>query len=91
LNGGCIDGNITGSHFVRDFMVDSLMDTNSKSWNGDLLKQVFSKDITTSILNMPLINHVPNYKLVWKAEKMVCILSEVHTGYGLRIWLIRLI
>lgn len=51
LNGGCIDANITRAHFVRDFMVDSLMDTNSKSLNGDLVKYVFSQDIATSILN----------------------------------------
>ena len=69
LNGGCIDGNIIGAHFVRDFTVDSLMDTNSKSWNGDLVKQVFSEDIATSILNAPLFDQVPNDKLIWKAGK----------------------
>ena len=90
FNGGCIDGNITGAHIVHDFMVDNLMDTNSKSWNGDLVKQVFSEDIATSIINTSLFNHVTNKRLVWKAEKikMVCILSKVCTSYVLRIWLI---
>ena len=58
-NGGSIYGNIIGEHFVCDFPVDSLMDTNSKSWNDDVVKQVFSEDIAY-ILNTPLFDQVPN-------------------------------
>jgi len=69
LNGECIDGNITGAHFVRDFTVDSLIDNNSKSWNIDLVRQVFSEDITSTILQTPLINQGPGDHMILKAEK----------------------
>jgi hypothetical protein len=56
LNGECIDDNITCAHFVHDFTVDNFMDNNSKSWNIDIVRQVFSADIESTILNTPLIN-----------------------------------
>jgi len=67
---------------VHDFTVDCLMDTDFKSWDSDLMKQVFSEDIVTYILNMSLFNHSAN-------DKLICILSEVRTSYALKIWLIR--
>lgn len=69
MNGGYIDGNIIGAHFVSDFTVDSLKVSNSKSWNGDLVQHVFSENITTSIPNMSFFNQVPNDRLVWKDDK----------------------
>ena len=69
LNNGCIDDNIIGAYFVCGFTVGSLMHTNSKSWNGNLVKHVFSEDIATSIINTPLFNQIANKKLVWKAKK----------------------
>lgn len=59
------------------------MDTNSKSWNGDLVKQFFSEDITTSILNTSLFNQVLNDRLVWKAEKNGKYIYSVQSAYRL--------
>lgn len=55
LNGECIDDNITCARFV-DFTVDNFMDNNFKSWNVDIVRQVFSADIVFTILTTPLIN-----------------------------------
>jgi len=56
-----------------------------------LVKQIFSEDIATSILNMPLFNQVSNDRLVWKAEKnglysiqsvyMLCVEDMVDTTH----------
>ena len=53
LNGSRIDGNMEGAHFVQDFAVNILLEENSKRWNEHLIRQVFSQDIASSILNMP--------------------------------------
>jgi len=58
LNGSRIDGNIESAHFVRDFAVNSLLEGTSKRWNEHLIRQVFSQDIASSILNTPLVTQV---------------------------------
>jgi len=58
LNGGRIDGTIEGAHFVRDFTVKSLLEENFKRWNEKLIRQVFSHDIASTIINTPLFSQV---------------------------------
>jgi len=57
LNDKCIYGNILGAHFVCDFIMDSLVDESSKSWNEELVRQVFNENIASVV---PLVNQVPN-------------------------------
>jgi len=90
LNGGRIDDNILGAHYVRNFSVNSMIDTSCKSWNNDLV-QVFSADIAYTILRTPLLEQVPNDKFIWKAEKnglyyvksayMLCVEDLVDTSH----------
>jgi hypothetical protein len=40
-----------------------------KTWNIDVIQQVFSPDFASSILRTPLIDQVQEDKLIWKAEK----------------------
>jgi len=68
-NGECIDGGIVGAHFVQNFTVNSLMNLYDKSWNEEVIRQVFSVDIADKILHTPLIAHVQEDRLIWKAER----------------------
>ena len=68
LNGGRIDGSIEGAHFVRDFTVKSLLEENSKRWNETLIRQVFSHDIGSAIINTLLFSQVQHDRIIWKAE-----------------------
>lgn len=47
----------------------TLLLDHCKSWNVPLLRQVFSDDVTSRILNTPSIEQVQNDRLIWKAEK----------------------
>jgi hypothetical protein len=62
VNGDNIDGNIAGAHYVRDFSVNSLIDNDTKTWNVDTVRQVFSTNIATAILRTPLIDQVQEDK-----------------------------
>ena len=48
VNGDHIDGNIVGVNSVRDFPVNSLMNTSSNGWNEEVIQQVFSSNIADS-------------------------------------------
>jgi len=56
LNGDRIERFIEGAYFVRDFTVKSLLEENSKRWNEPLIRQVFSHDIASAIINTPLFS-----------------------------------
>jgi len=64
LKGNRIYNNIEGAHFVRDFVVSSLINQDSKSWNHDVIQQVFSPDISTTILTTPLFDQVEEDTLI---------------------------
>ncbi|RHN71289.1 putative reverse transcriptase zinc-binding domain-containing protein [Medicago truncatula] len=80
-HGDCIDGNITGSHYVQDFKVQSLLFDHRKGWNVPLIRQVFSDDVADRILNMPLFEQVQHDRLIWKAEINGC--YSVKSAYKL--------
>jgi ribonuclease HI len=80
-NGASIDGNIEGSHYVRDFTVHNLISEHGKVWNEPLIRQVFSTDIADAILHTPLFEQVTNDRLIWKAEKNGC--YSVRSAYRL--------
>ena len=69
VNGECIDGGITGAHFVQNVTVNSLMNLYDKSWNEEVVRQVFSVDIVDKILHTPLIAQVQEDRLIWKVER----------------------
>jgi len=68
-NGECIDGGITGAQFVQNVTLNSLMNLYDKSWNEDVVRQVFSVDIADKILHTPLISQVQDDRLIWKDER----------------------
>jgi hypothetical protein len=57
-NGECIDGSIIGAHFVQNVTI------NNKSWNEEVVRQVFSVDLAAKILNTPLIAQVQDDRLI---------------------------
>ena len=75
-HGDCIDGNIIGSHYIRDFKVQSLLSDHRKGWNVPLIRQVFSNDVADRILNTPLFKQVQHDHLIWKAENNGCYLVK---------------
>jgi len=76
LNGEYISSNIQGTHFVHNFTINSLMNLYDKSWNEQVVRQVFSVDIADKILHTPLISQVDEDKIIWKAER--------HSRYSVR-------
>jgi len=68
-NGECITSDIPGAHFVQNFTINSLMNLYDKSWNEQVVRQVFSVDIAYKILHMPLIPQVDKDRIIWKAER----------------------
>jgi len=46
-----MDGNIEGAHFVREFVVNSLLEEHEKRWNEPLIRQYFSPDIASFIIH----------------------------------------
>ena len=101
-NGERIDGNILGAHFVRNASINFLLDPYVKSWNEPVVRQVFSEDLASKILNTPLFEQVQHNRMIWKAEKngrysvrsayRLCVtelvdLSHLHRpGYWSGIW-----
>jgi len=69
VNGDHIDGNIVEVNFVRDFPVNSLMNTSSNGWNEVVIQQVFCSNIANSFLRTLLIDQVVDDRLIWKSEK----------------------
>lgn len=41
----------------------------TKSWNETVVRNVFSANLASKILNTPLINQVESDRLLWKVEK----------------------
>lgn len=68
-NGECIDNNISGAHFVCNASINCLLDTYVKSCNEPAVRQVFSDDLASKILNTPLIEQAQHDMMIWKAEK----------------------
>jgi len=46
-----------------------LLNLYDKSWNEEVVRQVFSVDITDKILHTPLIALVQEDRLIWKDER----------------------
>jgi len=69
LDGKRIDGTVDGAHFVQNFTVNSLIEDTTKRWNEQIIRQVFSPYIASSILHTPLFSQVQHDRLIWKAEK----------------------
>lgn len=68
-NGECIPSDILGAHFIQTFTINSLMSLYDKSWNEQVVRQVFSADIADKILHTPLISQVNADRIIWKAER----------------------
>jgi len=68
-NGGFISSDISGAHFVHNITINSLMNLYDKSWNEQVVRQVFSDDIANKILHTPLIYQVEEDRIIWKAEQ----------------------
>jgi len=68
-NGEFISNDTPGAHFVHNFAVSSLMNLHDKSWNEQVVRQVFSVDIANKILHTPLIAQVEDNRILWKAER----------------------
>jgi len=68
-NGEFISSDTPGAHFVHHYTVNSLMNLNDKSWNEQVIRQVFSVDIVDKILHTPLIAPVEDDHIIWKAER----------------------
>jgi len=68
-NGQFISSDTPGAHFIHNFTINSLMNLHDKSWNEQVVRQVFSVDIANKILHMPLIAQVEDDRILWKAER----------------------
>ena len=68
-NGEVISSDIPGAHFVHNFTINSLMNLYDKSWNEQVVRQVFSDDIANKILHTPLISQVDEDRIILKAER----------------------
>jgi len=80
---------------VNHASINSLMDPYFKRWNEPVVRQVFSEDLASKILNTPLFEQIQQDTLIWKAEKNgrysvrseLVDLSHLHKpGYWDRIW-----
>lgn len=60
---------IPNVHLLRNFTVNNLIHPNSKSWNEEIISQVFDTTTAASILQTSLLDQVEEDKLVWKAER----------------------
>ena len=95
-NGEVISSEIPGAYFVRNFTINSLMNLYDKSWNKQVIRQVFSADIADKILHTPLIHQVEEDKIIWKAERhgrysvhnayRLCVTELVDSSYNWRSW-----
>jgi len=69
VNGARIDFNIPNAHLLNYFAVNSLLHPLSKSWNEDIIHQIFDFDTAAQILQTPLFAQVADDRLIWKAER----------------------
>jgi len=93
-NGEFIGSDIPSAHFVHNFTVNSLMNLYDKSWNEQVVRQVFSDDIANKILHTPLISQVDEEKIIWKAERhgrysirnayRLCVSELIDSSYNYR-------
>jgi len=94
-NGEFISSDILGSHFVHNFTINILMNLHDKSWNEQVVRQVFSADIANKILHTPLISQVEEDKIIWKAERhrrysvrsayRLCVIELIDSSYLWRL------
>ncbi|XP_024630887.1 uncharacterized protein [Medicago truncatula] len=68
-NGTKLASNIANVHLLRNFGVDSLIHTHSKTWNVEVIHQVFDDASAASILQTSLFEQVTDDALIWKAER----------------------
>jgi hypothetical protein len=68
-DGDCIDENYDFPQLLAGPTVQSLINNTTKTWNRDVVQQVFSPAHSTAVLNTPLIDQVADDRLIWKAEK----------------------
>lgn len=54
---------------LRGYTVGNLMEQNSKSWNQEVVRHIFTKETSQMILNIPLFPQVTEDKLPWNPEK----------------------
>ena len=101
-NGEFISSHVPGAHSIHNFTINSLMNLYDKSWNEQVVRQVFSADIASKILHTPLISQVEEDRIVWKGERhrrysvrsayRLCVTELIdssylwHPGYWSGIW-----
>jgi hypothetical protein len=68
-DGGCIEGNYNFQQLSESHSVQSLMNSTTKTWNRNIVLQIFSPSHASAILNTPLVERVADDRLVWKEEK----------------------
>jgi hypothetical protein len=54
---------------LRGYTVGNLMQQNSKSWNEEIVRHIFTEETTQMVLNIPLFPQVTEDNLVWNPEK----------------------
>jgi hypothetical protein len=68
-DGGCLEGNYNFQQLLGGPSVQSLINNNTKTWNREVVHQIFSPAQATAILNTPLIDQVVDDRLIRKEEK----------------------
>jgi hypothetical protein len=68
-DGGCIEGNHDVSRLTTGPLVQSLINTTTKTWNMSVIHQRFTPETARLILKTPLVDHVVEDRLIWKAGK----------------------
>jgi hypothetical protein len=70
---------------LHNLSVANLLMNDSKSWNVDLIHDMFDINTANKILKTPLFDSVIEDKIKWTFKKMVCILLKAPTGIVLRM------
>jgi len=93
-NGEFISSEIPGASFVQNFTINSLMNLYDKSWNEQVIRQVFITNIADKILHTPLIHQVKEDRIIWKAERhsrysvcsayILCVTDLINSSYNWR-------
>ncbi|KAK2398440.1 putative mitochondrial protein [Trifolium repens] len=68
-DGECIEGDYDLQQISGNLSVQSLINNTTKTWNQNIVQQVFSPAHASAILNTPLIEQVADDRLIWKEEK----------------------